>query len=154
MHIDSHPAETYLRFDPSTFRWVGVPPRPYKPGSGHRGVSRHVLASAEQLSAAFELRYFEIEPGGYSTLEKHRHAHFVLALRGAGRALVGEQVFDLEPFDALHVPPLTPHRWCNDGEHPFGFVCPVDRRRDRPQPLDEHELDALRANPDTAPFVF
>jgi S-methyl-1-thioxylulose 5-phosphate methylthiotransferase len=78
----------------------------------------------------------------------------VVALRGVGRALVGQLVFDLHPFDAVRVTPLTPHRWLNEGEEAFGFLCPVDRERDRPQPLRDHEWDALRANPITAPYVF
>lgn len=121
---------------------------------GFRGVARHTLAAGQELPAAFELRYFELEPGGYSSLAKHRHAHFVVALRGNGRALVGADVIDMEPFDAVYVAPQTPHRWMNSGQRPFGFLCPVDSSRDRPQPLDETEWQALRANPVTAPYVF
>ncbi len=119
-----------------------------------RGVARHALADGQALPAGFELRYFEFEPGGYSCLEKHRHPHFVIALRGKGRALVGEDVLDLGPFDAVYVAPHTPHRWMNSGDQPFGFLCPVDSIRDRPQPLDEAEWEALSANPVTAPYVF
>jgi hypothetical protein len=42
----------------------------------------------------------------------------------------------------------------NSGDQPFGFLCPVDSSRDRPQSLDEDEWAALRANPATAPYVF
>lgn len=141
-----------LRFDPARFRWQGVELRPYKQGGGFEGISRYVLG--DQLPAAFALRYFELEPGGYSSLEKHRHVHLVMALRGTGRALVGDTVVELQPFDAVYVPPMTPHRWFNQGAEPFGFLCPVDAERDRPQPLDAHELDALRSSPTTAPYAF
>jgi quercetin dioxygenase-like cupin family protein len=149
-----------LSFDPRAFRWSGVGQRDYKSGSGDargmgwKGVSRWVLASPEAVQADYELRYFEIEPAGYSSLEKHRHVHFVVVLRGRGRALVGEHVLHLSPFDALHVPALTPHRWLNEGPERFGFLCPVDRERDRPQPIDDAEWDVLRANPVTARYVF
>ena len=139
-----------LGFD--QFRWEGVEARPYKRGGGFEGVTRYVLGEA--LPAAFELRYFELEPDGYSSLEKHRHVHLVIALRGAGKALVGETVGALEPFDALYVPPWVPHRFVNEGREAFGFLCPVDAERDRPQPLDAAELEALRANPATAPYAF
>ena len=121
---------------------------------GFAGVSRHTLARPEELPAGWELRYFEFQPGGYSSLEKHRHAHFVVVLRGSGRALVGRQVVDCRPFDAVHVPSMTPHRWMNPGPERFGFLCTVDRDRDRPQPLGEEEWEALRADPSTAPYVF
>jgi quercetin dioxygenase-like cupin family protein len=140
-----------VRFDPQSFRWQGIEPRPYKQGGGFEGVTRYVLA--DELPAGFALRYFELEPGGYSSLEKHRHVHLVIALRGSGKALVGDEVVSLEPFDAVYVAPMTPHRFINGGTDPFGFLCPVDAERDRPQPLAEDELDALRSNPLTAPFV-
>ena len=141
-----------FRFDPESFRWQGIEPRPYKQGGGFEGVTRYVLG--DQLPAAFALRYFEIGPGGYSTLEKHRHVHLVIVLRGVGKALVGDAVFELEPFDAVYVPPMAPHRWINEGAEPFGFLCPVDSERDRPQALDQDERDALRSNPVTGPYAF
>jgi quercetin dioxygenase-like cupin family protein len=121
---------------------------------GWKGITRHTLASPESLPAAFELRYFELEPGGYSSLEQHRHIHFVTAVRGSGRALVGERVIDLAPLDAVYVPSLEPHRWLNEGDQPFGFLCTVDADRDRPQPLDDEQWERLRANLVTAPYVF
>ncbi len=147
-------------FDPSTFSWKGVERREYKPlgdegrGMGWRGVTRHTIGRPDELPAAFELRYFELEPGGYSSLEKHAHAHIVVAFRGAGRALIGDRVLDCVPFDALQVSPWTPHRWINEGLEPFGFLCTVDADRDRPAPLDDLEWEALLANPATAPYVF
>jgi quercetin dioxygenase-like cupin family protein len=147
-------------FDPSSFRWSGVEEREYKDtpggerGMGFRGIKRMTLASAASIPSAFELRYFELEPGGYSSLEKHRHVHFVVAVRGKGRAVVGASAVELAPFDAVYVPPLTPHRWLNSGNEPFGFLCTVDAERDRPQPLADAEWESLRTNPATAPYVF
>jgi len=147
-------------FDPLTFRWDGIGEEAYKfslgdeRGMGWKGVSRHTLGEPSQIGADFELRYFELEAGGYSSVEKHEHVHFVIAVRGAGRALVGSAVVDLAPLDALYVPSLTPHRWINEAEEPFGFLCTVDAERDAPQALDDAEWEALRANPVTAPYVY
>jgi quercetin dioxygenase-like cupin family protein len=148
------------RFEPDAFRWAGIEPREYKEraGAGHgmdfKGVTRHVLAPDGATAAAFELRYFELEPGGHSSLEKHRHVHLVVALRGLGVAVVGARAIELRPFDVVHVPSLTPHRWLNERDEPFGFLCTVDRDRDRPQPVGDDEWAALRANPATARYVF
>jgi quercetin dioxygenase-like cupin family protein len=141
-------------FDPAAFRWEGVEPRPYKdePGAARgmawRGVSRHTLARG-----AFEVRYFELAPGGFSSLEKHAHEHVVFAVRGHGRALVGTQVVPLAPLDLVRTAPWLPHRWVNAGEEPFGFLCTVEGERDRPRPLEDAEWEALRADPLTAPFA-
>lgn len=149
-----------VAFDPGRFRWQGVEPRAYKfslgdaRGLGWRGVLRFTLAGPPDLPAGFELRYFELEPGGYSSLEKHRHVHLVVAVRGRGKALVGRRVVELRPLDVLYVPPETPHRWINEGDEPFGFLCPVDADRDPPRPVSDAEWAALRNDPVTAPYVF
>ena len=67
-----------------------------------RTVTRQILASAPDLNG--ELRYFEVAPGGWTTLERHQHVHAVTILRGAGRALVGETVYEVGPLDLFTVP--------------------------------------------------
>lgn len=157
---EPHPA-ALIGFDPAAFRWAGIAEQGYKGGvgaergMGWEGVKRHTLAAPSPiLPAAFETRYFELEPGGYSSLEKHRHVHVVMVLRGVGRALVGDRVHALAAFDSVRVPPLVPHRWLNAGEEPFGFLCTVDADRDRPRGLDDEEWERLRSDPITAPYVF
>jgi hypothetical protein len=41
-------------------------------GMAWQGVSRHTLANPSTMPTGFESRYFELEPGAYSSLEKHR----------------------------------------------------------------------------------
>src|SRR2546422_6180182 len=71
-----------LRFD--GFRWDGVPVRQYKTGDvPYRDVTRQTLLgdAAGEEPFSFVTRYFEIQPGGYSTLERHRHPHAVVVIR-------------------------------------------------------------------------
>jgi quercetin dioxygenase-like cupin family protein len=158
-HPETAPRE-HIAFDPTSFRWEGIEEETYKPARGldrgmaWKGVTRHTLARPSVVPAGFETRYFELAPGGYSSLEKHEHVHFVVALRGAGRALIGDAVHEIVPFDALYVPPLAPHRWLNAGAEPFGFLCTVAAERDRPRGLDDEEWERLRSNPATASYVF
>ena len=112
------------------------------------------LAPDARARAPFELRYFEIAPGGFSSLEKHEHVQVVVAARGRGRALIGTDVVDLAPMDVVETPPWAPHRWVTVGDAPFGFLCTVHAERDRPQPLDDAEWEALLGDPRTAPFAF
>ena len=134
-------------------------PSPYKEsegkrrGMGWRGLTRHTLVPGGSVAAGFEQRYFEIAPGGYSSLEKHEHVHVVFTARGAGQALIGDQVVDLNHLDLVETPPFAPHRWINPGDEPFGFICTVEGKRDAPQPVSDEEWNALLADPRTAPFA-
>jgi len=137
----------YRRFQSNAFTWDGVTPRVYKAGgdtgTAWRNVSRHTLVGNSPDTAGFELRYFEIAPGGYTSLEKHIHVHAIVVLRGVGHVVVGREVFTVSPFDLICVPSGAPHQFVNDGREPFGFLCPVDADRDPPQPLTEAELQSL-----------
>lgn len=139
----------HLQFRPDDFAWDGVTPTVYKStgdlpaGMGWRDVVRHTLVGGDATGTGFQLRYFEIAPGGFSSLEKHRHVHAIIVLRGTGDVVVGTDVFRVAPFDAVFVPSQTPHQFVNAGAEPFGFLCPVDAERDRPQPLPPEEIGAL-----------
>ena len=88
-------------------RWDGVELLPYKEDARalFKAVTRQVLFADPEMHA--ELRYFEVAPGGFSTLERHEHMHAVLILRGRGHCLVGGEVRPLETRDLVTVPPLT-----------------------------------------------
>jgi quercetin dioxygenase-like cupin family protein len=142
-------------FRPSTntFRWEGVAHQPYKQdGSApFKDISRQVLFHDDSL--ACELRYFEMDAGGYSTLERHEHAHAVMILRGHGECLLGEEVRAVKPFDLVTIPSWTWHQFrATDGE-PLGFLCMVNVLRDRPQLPNEEELAKLKAAPAVARFL-
>jgi len=121
------------------YRWQGVPLRAYKDaGDGaarFSGVTRQTLLGEGEDEAAlnFITRYFEVEPGGYSSLELHRHPHSVIVVRGRGRVLLAGVSHDLEPLDVVYVSPETPHQF-QALDEPLGFLCIVDRDRDRPRP--------------------
>ena len=135
------------------FRWEGVPVHAYKPEGDHfRNITRQVLFGAE-TGAGAELRYFEILPEGHSTLEKHMHTHAVLILRGDGRVLVGDGLFEVRPFDIVRVPPMTWHQFRPSGDSALGFLCQVPAERDRPILPTEEDLRDLNARPELAAFI-
>ena len=136
----------------SGFRWQDVEVLEYKPDGGKfRDVTRQLLF-APDLGLDCELRYFEVEPGGYSTLEKHEHVHAVVILRGRGRVLIGDRVWDVKERDLIHVPASTLHQFRPSQDEPLGFLCMVAAERDRPRAPDAAELEALRDVPETAEF--
>ena len=138
---------------PGGQRWEGVAHKPYKEDGRELfcDISRQTLFSRPDLTG--ELRYFEVLPGGFSTLERHEHVHAVLVLRGAGSALVGDEVLALAQHDLVTVPPMIWHQFRADRDSPLGFLCMVDAVRDKPQVPTPAELAVLRANPAIAQFL-
>jgi quercetin dioxygenase-like cupin family protein len=114
--------------------WQGVPITDYKaPADHHCGVSRAVLAGETGEQTAFDVRYFEVAPGGHTTLEHHIHEHVVVVFRGRGEVRLGDAVHALGFGDAVYVAPDEVHQLRNtSADEPFGFFCMVDTRRDRP----------------------
>jgi mannose-6-phosphate isomerase-like protein (cupin superfamily) len=135
------------------FNWDGAEVYPYKEDSSlFKGVTRQTLfPGANDLEV--ELRYFEIEAEGHSTLERHHHSHLVTVIRGSGRVLVGTEIHEVGLHDVIEVPPLTWHQFRATCTEPLGFLCVVSRDRDRPQRPTPAEVEALCADERVASFV-
>ena len=126
---------THLAHLPTTGTWEGRPATLYKAGQSlpFRDVVRHELIGQFGEQTDFDLRYFEIAPGGYSSLEKHAHTHAVICVRGQGTLAVGTELVQLKALDVAYVPPLQVHQFRNESSETLGFFCIVDHERDRPQ---------------------
>jgi S-methyl-1-thioxylulose 5-phosphate methylthiotransferase len=151
--VSDRPQDMIHRVALDDFQWQSVETRRYKEEAGapYKDVTRQILFSDPNLRG--ELRYFEVAPGGYSTLERHEHMHAVLILRGGGRCLVGGEVRDIELHDLVTVPPWAWHQFRANAKAPLGFLCLVNAERDRPQLPSEDELKALKADPDIRAFL-
>ena len=127
------------------FRWEGVDVLAYKQeGSApFKDVTRQVLFDDPSLAA--QLRYFEVAPGGWTTLERHEHVHNVMVIRGRGRCLVGDEAWELATNDLVSVPPMTWHQFRAAADAPLGFLCLVNRERDRPQLPSPADAAAISA---------
>jgi quercetin dioxygenase-like cupin family protein len=118
------------------YRWQGVELKAYKDEPApYRDLTRQTLLGEGPGEGAlqFVTRYFEVQPGGYSSLELHRHPHAVIVLRGTGEVVLGNERHALAPFDCVYVAPEARHQFRATGTEPLGFLCVVDRIRDRPQ---------------------
>lgn len=135
------------------YRWDEVAYLPYKEeGSApFKDISRQVLFANRDLQC--ELRYFEMAAGGFSTLERHEHAHGVLILRGHGHCLLGREIRAIKPYDLVSIPSWTWHQFKATQGEPLGFLCMVNAKRDKPQLPNEEEMRALRADARIAAFL-
>lgn len=142
-----------VRLARGEFRWDGVAHQPYKQEgeAPFKDISRQVLFHDDAL--ACELRYFEMGENGYSTLERHEHAHAVMILRGHGQCMLGEEIRDVKPFDLITIPGWTWHQFRANAGEPFGFLCMVNATRDRPVLPAGEDLARMRANPAVAAFL-
>jgi quercetin dioxygenase-like cupin family protein len=125
------------------FTWKGIKTEKYKTGgTDWKNIIRKVLIGNHNESTKFHIRYFEIASGGYSSFEKHRHEHVVIGIRGKGMVLCSksgssrtEMNYQLNFLDILYIAPNTPHQLSNPFHEPFGFLCIVNAKRDRPKIL-------------------
>lgn len=147
--MNSTPAAGLVRrfTDDEDYRWEGTEVLVYKHDGTHfKDINRQVLFGEEHGLEA-QWRYFEIAPGGHSTLERHHHVHAVMILRGSGRVLLADRIESIGAFDAVYVPPMTWHQFLASESEPLGFLCLVACDRDRPERPSEDDAAVLMANP-------
>ena len=105
------------------FDWEGVSLGRYPPEREMKGVSVRWLIGPAEKAPNFALRYFEIEPGGWTSLDQHAHDHGVMILRGRGQVRLGEEEFEVTFGDVVYIPPYEVHQFKNIGDEPLGFLC-------------------------------
>ena len=118
-------------------QWKGIKTEAYKSQElkGESGkwskIIRRVLIG-DNVDTKFHLRYFEIAPGGQSSFEKHRHEHVVVVIMGNGKVFLNKKHHRISFLDIVYISPDTPHQFLNPFNEPFGFLCAVPAKRDRP----------------------
>ncbi|MEX0845273.1 MAG: cupin domain-containing protein [Balneolaceae bacterium] len=126
------------------YEWSGVERKNYKADNFcYQGVHRFSLlgeGTGEQ-HLNFQTRYFEVEAGGYTSLEYHRHPHSVIIIRGYGSMILGDEVQELSLHDVVFISPEILHQFHADKGKPLGFICIVDRYRDKPILPDDQYLE-------------
>jgi quercetin dioxygenase-like cupin family protein len=152
MDIETKPTPI-LRASQDGFRWDAVEHAPYKEDGAapFKSISRQTLFKEPALGC--EVRYFEMDAGGYSTLERHEHTHAVIIFRGSGQCLLGDSVHDVKINDLITIPAWAWHQFRAAAGEKLGFLCMVNHDRDRPQLPTEAERAELEANPAIAQFL-
>ena len=118
------------------FRWQGIKVEKYKQSNGDwADIVRQTLIGNKRETCKFHLRYFEIAAGGCSSFERHKHEHVVICVRGKGKAIADKKSHILNFLDTLYISPDTPHQLRNPFKSPFGFLCIVNAKRDKPKLL-------------------
>lgn len=114
------------------FKWEYIKTEAYKLKDGDWSkIIRRVLVG-DRLKAKSHVRYFEIARRGQSSFEKHRHEHIVIGIRGRGKVLLNRKSNKIGFLDIVYVSPNTAHQFSNPFKEPFGFLCIVSAKRDKP----------------------
>ncbi len=105
------------------YLWEGVPVREYE--KEFEGVTRQIVIGPDDASNNFHLRYFRLEPGKHSNLERHAHEHGVIILHGKARVQLNDEFFEIEPYDAVFISGNDLHQFVAIGDEPLGFLCVI-----------------------------
>lgn len=129
------PLKTCLYAHKGNCTWKSIKTEKYKtaPDSTWQNAVRMVLIGGKGEKAGFHLRYFEIAQNGSTSLERHRHEHVVIGIRGNGVCALEKKTYKVGFLDTLYIEPEAPHQFRNPFKEPFGFFCIVDAKRDKPR---------------------
>lgn len=142
-------SEKYRVIKCRDYNWENVERKQYKTDSAtFRDIHRYSLLDDEQGELNAHTRYFEIKPGGYSSLEHHRHPHSVIVIRGSGTVILNNELQEIGLHDVVFIAPETLHQFHADQGEELGFICIVDRYRDKPTVPDEDTIRERITNPD------
>jgi len=139
-----------LRAD--NFEWESVERKDYKENTSvYKDVHRYNLLGMkdDEKDLNFETRYFEVSEGGYTSFEYHRHPHSVIIIRGKGSVILGGENHSIKTHDVVYISPNTVHQFHADKNEPLGFICVVDRYRDRPTIPDDSYIQKHISNEET-----
>jgi S-methyl-1-thioxylulose 5-phosphate methylthiotransferase len=126
------------------YTWQERVRRVYKDEGGNwTGVTRtSLVGGSDELPVPFHLRYFEVEAGGFSSLEKHEHQHVVVIMRGRGKVTLGDRETTVAFGDVVYIAPWEVHQFGNPGgPEPLGFLCVVPAERDRPVAIERKSTE-------------
>ena len=112
------------------FRWQDIPVRAYGPdNSSADRATRQILIGSGENSPHFHMRYFAVQPGGHTSLDRHNHDHGVYVLHGQARLRLGSGEYELNAGDVVYIPGNEVHQFFTSGNEPFGFLCVVPAER-------------------------
>jgi len=113
----------YFIGEKNNYLWENVEVRPYR--GEFEGVTRQIFIGPDEKSENFHMRYFRLEPGTHSNLERHPHEHGVLILHGYARLQLNDDFFDVHPNDAIFISGNDLHQFVVQGDEPLGFLCVI-----------------------------
>lgn len=92
-------------------------------GGGTSKLSVRWLITKEMGAENFAMRFFEMEPEGYSPFHSHPWEHEVFILEGEGIVIGGGEERKFRAGDVIFIPSDEKHQFRNDGKKNVKFLC-------------------------------
>jgi len=96
---------------------------------GAKGTRVRWLISDKDGAKNFAMRYFEVEPGGYTPRHMHDWEHEVFILSGEGKVIYEGQEWEIGPGYVVFIPPGKEHCFMNTGREKMVFLCLIPYKR-------------------------
>ncbi len=91
------------------------------------GVTMRMLIGPADDAPTFNMRLFEVAPGGYTPRHTHDWEHEVYVLSGVGIVLDDEEDRPILTGDFVYIPPNEDHQFHNTGGKNLKFLCLVPK---------------------------
>ncbi len=72
---------------------------------------------------AFDIKLFEMQPGGYSPLHSHPAEHQIIVIGGEGTVSNGENPKPIKSGNAISIQGNEPHQFKSTGDKPLMFLA-------------------------------
>ena len=92
---------------------------------GAADVTMRMLIGPGDGAANFNMRMFEVAPGGHTPRHTHDWEHEVYVLAGAGTVCAAGADTPLAAGQCVYVPPNEEHQFLNAADRPLRFLCLV-----------------------------
>ena len=94
---------------------------------GAADVTMRMLIGPDDDAPTFNMRMFEVAPGGHTPRHTHDWEHEVYVISGEGTVYAGGEETPLQAGQCVFVPPKEEHQFLNTGSSPMKFLCLVPK---------------------------
>ena len=94
---------------------------------GAADVTMRMLIGPEDNAPTFNMRMFELAPGGHTPRHVHDWEHEVYILTGSGAVYADGAENPIGPGQCLFVPANEEHQFLNTADGPMTFLCLVPK---------------------------
>src|SRR5258708_10678105 len=120
----------YNGMENGELRWQGVPVRAYGPENRSADrATRQILIGTGENSPNFHMRYFAVQPGGYTSLDQHAHDHGVCVVHGRALLRLAEEEYEIGPGDVVYISANEIHKFFALDAEAFGSLCIIPPNR-------------------------